>query len=117
MYLIPCEIRRRCNLCDTTARAIRVRPRFSNCGTCTPRGTRTTADNLLRLFIDRLRNTEFYSLQVDECTDIAVQANLLVYVGYTYGGSICEGFSFQALLQALEAFVRLLKDSKLADLL
>ena len=42
----------------------------------------------------RIQASEFYALQLDESTDVACLAQLLVYVLYVYGGSIKENILF-----------------------
>ena len=44
-------------------------------------------------FLERLKQT-YIAIQLDESTDIAGQAQLLVYVRYCWGGEIIEDFMF-----------------------
>ena len=41
-----------------------------------------------------IQASEFYALQLDESTDVAGLAQLLVYVRYIYGGSTKEDILF-----------------------
>ena len=50
--------------------------------------------NILATLISRMKNSEFYSLQVDESTDVANLANLLVYIRYLFEGTVKEDFLF-----------------------
>lgn len=52
-----------------------------------------SADVLSQLLC-RIHASEFYALQLDESTDVAGLAQLLVYVRYIYGGSIHEDILF-----------------------
>ena len=42
----------------------------------------------------RIQASELYALQLDESTDVAGLAQLLVYVCYVYGGSVKEDILF-----------------------
>ena len=53
----------------------------------------TTGDVLKQLLL-HIQAIEFYALQLDESTDVAGQAQLLVYVRYVYRGSIKEDILF-----------------------
>lgn len=50
--------------------------------------------DVLRQLLCRIHASEFYALQLDESTDVAGLAQLLVYVRYIYGGSIHEDILF-----------------------
>ena len=54
----------------------------------------TMSENILATLISRVKNSEFYSLQVDESTDVANLANLLVYIRYLLEGTVKEDFLF-----------------------
>lgn len=52
------------------------------------------SEDILAVILSRVKKSEFYSLQVDESTDVANLANLLLYVRYLFEGSVQEEFLF-----------------------
>ena len=52
------------------------------------------AGDVLQQLLLRIQDSEFYALQLDESTDVAGMAQLLVYVRYVYEGSIKEDILF-----------------------
>ena len=52
------------------------------------------AEDVLKQLLLHIQASEFYVLQLDESTDVAGLAQLLVYVRYVYGGSIKEDILF-----------------------
>ena len=52
------------------------------------------AEDVLKQLLLRIQASEFYALQLDESTEVAGLAQLLVYVRYVYGGSIKEDILF-----------------------
>ena len=48
----------------------------------------------LNILIDRIARSQYYSIQLDETTDVADLANLLVYFRYEYDGASHEDFTF-----------------------
>jgi hypothetical protein len=52
------------------------------------------AGDVLKPLLLRLKASEFYASQLEESTDVAGLAQLLVYVRYVYGGSINGGILF-----------------------
>ena len=52
------------------------------------------AGDVLKQLLHRIQASELYALQLDESTDMAGLAQLLVYVRYIYGGSIKEDIIF-----------------------
>jgi hypothetical protein len=50
------------------------------------------AKNIEETHIHRIQNSQFFSLQVDESTDIADDTNLMCFVRYDFKGSIQEDF-------------------------
>ncbi|XP_056092494.1 zinc finger BED domain-containing protein 5-like [Rhinichthys klamathensis goyatoka] len=52
------------------------------------------AEDILATLVSRVKKSEFYSLQVDESTDVANLANLLLYVRYHFEGTVQEDFLF-----------------------
>ena len=52
------------------------------------------AGDVLKQLLLCIQASEFYALQLDESTDVAGLAQLLVYVCYVYGGSIKEDTLF-----------------------
>ena len=50
----------------------------------------TMAEDIEIQLFERLKQSEYYALQMDESFDIANRANLLVYVRYIWEGSIEE---------------------------
>lgn len=42
------------------------------------------SEDILATLISRVKKSEFYSLQVDESTDVANLANLLLYIRYLF---------------------------------
>ncbi|XP_075325271.1 LOW QUALITY PROTEIN: zinc finger BED domain-containing protein 5-like [Odontesthes bonariensis] len=56
------------------------------------RRIRSMSEDVLETLIQRIKNSRFYSLQLDETTDVADLANLLVCVRYEYKGAAHEDF-------------------------
>ena len=52
------------------------------------------AGDVLKQLLLRIQASELYALQLDESTDVAGLAQLLVYVRYVYGWSIKEDILF-----------------------
>ena len=52
------------------------------------------AGDALKQLLPGIQASEFYALQLDESTDIADLAHLLVYVRYVHGGSIKKDILF-----------------------
>ena len=52
------------------------------------------AENLYDQLMTRLRQSQFFSLQLDESTDIGNKANLLCFVRYMYAGGVHDEFLF-----------------------
>ena len=52
------------------------------------------ADDVKNILIERIKRSRYYSIQLDETTDVANLANLLVYVRYEYDGAFHEDFLF-----------------------
>jgi hypothetical protein len=52
------------------------------------------AGDVLKQLLLCIQPSELYALQLDESTDVAGLAQLLVYVSYVYGGSIKEDILF-----------------------
>ena len=52
------------------------------------------AGDVLKQLLLHIQASEFYALQLDESTDVAGLAQLLVYLRYVYGGSIKEDILF-----------------------
>ncbi|KAI2646868.1 Zinc finger BED domain-containing protein 5 [Labeo rohita] len=50
--------------------------------------------DILSQLISRIKKSEFFSLQVDESTDVANLSNLLVYVRYLFENTVHEDFLF-----------------------
>uniref|UniRef100_A0A9J8C488 Uncharacterized protein n=1 Tax=Cyprinus carpio carpio TaxID=630221 RepID=A0A9J8C488_CYPCA len=50
--------------------------------------------DIFNQLISRIKNSEFFSLQIDESTDVANLANLLVYVRYLFENTVHEDFLF-----------------------
>lgn len=50
--------------------------------------------DILSQLINRTKNSEFFSLQVDESTNVANLSNLLVYVHYLFENTVHEDFMF-----------------------
>ena len=44
------------------------------------------SEDILATLVSRVKKSEFYSLPLDECTDVANLANLLLYVRYLFEG-------------------------------
>jgi hypothetical protein len=53
-----------------------------------------TWQEILKQLLLLIQASEFYALQLDESTDVAGLAQLLVYVHYVYGRSIKEDILF-----------------------
>jgi hypothetical protein len=53
-----------------------------------------TAGNVLKQLLLRMQDSALHALQLDESTDVAGLAQLLVYVCYVYVGSIKEDILF-----------------------
>lgn len=54
----------------------------------------TMSEHILTTLVTRIKESEFYSLQVDESTDVANLANLLVYIHYLFEATVHEDFLF-----------------------
>ncbi|CAI5657525.1 unnamed protein product, partial [Oreochromis niloticus] len=52
------------------------------------------SENVLQQLLLRIRHSEFYAIQLDESTDVAGLAHLLVYVRYIHEGTIKEDMLF-----------------------
>ncbi|XP_039627331.1 zinc finger BED domain-containing protein 5-like [Polypterus senegalus] len=52
------------------------------------------ANDVQQTLVHRVKNSKFYSLQLDESTDIASQANLLMYVRYIWNEKVLEKLLF-----------------------
>ncbi len=52
------------------------------------------SEDILATLVSRVKKSEFYSLQVEESTDVANLANLLLYVRYLFEGTVHEDFLF-----------------------
>ena len=52
----------------------------------------TLSEDILATLVSRVKKSEFYSPQVDESTDVANLANLLVYVRCLFEGMVQEDF-------------------------
>jgi hypothetical protein len=53
------------------------------------------AGDIFKQLLLHIQASEFYVLQLDESTDVAGLAQLMVYVCYIYGGSIKEDILFR----------------------
>ena len=60
--------------------------------------TADLADNMEIQLVDQIKLAKYYSLQLDESTDIGNMAILMVYVRYEYEGKLKEEFFFSAAL-------------------
>ena len=56
------------------------------------------ADDVKNILIERIKKSRYFSIQLDETTDVADLANLLVYVRYEYDGASQEDFLFCQIL-------------------
>ena len=52
------------------------------------------AGDALKQLLPRIQASELYALQLDDTTDVADLAHLLVYVRYIHGGSIKKDILF-----------------------
>ncbi|XP_028664100.1 zinc finger BED domain-containing protein 5-like [Erpetoichthys calabaricus] len=52
------------------------------------------ANDVQQTLVHRVKNSKFYSLQLDESTDIASQANFLMYVRYIWNEKVLEELLF-----------------------
>nr|XP_022902365.1 zinc finger BED domain-containing protein 5-like [Onthophagus taurus] len=57
------------------------------------------AENAKTQLISKIKNSQFYSLQLDESKDVADNENLLVFIRYDCEDNICEDFLFCQPLQ------------------
>lgn len=74
------------------------------------------ADDVKKTLIERIKNSRYFAIQLDETTDVADLANLLVYVRYEYDGVAQEDFMFcksletittaEHIFQLLNAFIQ-----------
>ncbi len=76
------------------------------------------ADDVKNTLIERIKNSRYFAIQLDETTDVADLANLLVYVRYEYhhDGAAQEDFMFcqsletrtaaEHIFQVLDAFIQ-----------
>ena len=58
------------------------------------RRTKYMAGDVKNTLIERIKNSRYFAIQLDETTDVADLANLLVYVRYEYDGAAQEDFVF-----------------------
>lgn len=49
---------------------------------------------LKKILIERIKNSRYFAIQLDETTDVADLVNLLVYVRSEYDGAVQEDFMF-----------------------
>uniref|UniRef100_A0A671URU5 DUF4371 domain-containing protein n=1 Tax=Sparus aurata TaxID=8175 RepID=A0A671URU5_SPAAU len=73
------------------------------------------AESVEDQLVTRLRQSQFFSLQLDESTDIGNEANLLCFVRYIYAGGVHDDFLFcrslptnttgEAVFQSLNDFI------------
>ncbi|CAL9692667.1 unnamed protein product [Knipowitschia caucasica] len=73
------------------------------------------ADDVKNTLIERIKNSRYFAIQLDESTDVADLANLLVYVRYEYDGAAQEDILFcqsletrttaEHIFQLLNAFI------------
>ncbi|XP_026508959.1 zinc finger BED domain-containing protein 5-like [Terrapene carolina triunguis] len=75
------------------------------------------AENVLSQLVNRVRNSDYYSLQLDKSTDLDSLAKLLVYVRYMYESTIHEDFLFCHSLstQTTEEEIFLLLDNFMSE--
>ncbi|XP_033960793.2 zinc finger BED domain-containing protein 5-like [Pseudochaenichthys georgianus] len=52
------------------------------------------AEDVKNTLIERIKSSSYYSIQLDETTDVADLANLMVYVRYEHDGAAQEDFLF-----------------------
>ncbi|KAJ4935391.1 hypothetical protein JOQ06_016927, partial [Pogonophryne albipinna] len=74
------------------------------------------AEDVKNTLIERIKSSSYYSIQLDETTDVADLANLMVYVRYKHDGAAQEDFLFcqpletrttaEHIFQLLDAFVQ-----------
>ncbi|KAJ4945773.1 hypothetical protein JOQ06_023451 [Pogonophryne albipinna] len=74
------------------------------------------AEDVKNTLIERIKSSSYYSIQLDETTDVADLANLMVYVRYEHDGAAQEDFLFcqpletrttaEHIFQLLDAFVQ-----------
>ncbi|KAI4818337.1 hypothetical protein KUCAC02_011681 [Chaenocephalus aceratus] len=74
------------------------------------------ADDVKNTLIERIKSSSYYSIQLDETTDVADLANVMVYVRYEHDGAAQEDFLFcqpletrttaEHIFQLLDAFVQ-----------
>ncbi|KAJ8333633.1 hypothetical protein SKAU_G00416410 [Synaphobranchus kaupii] len=74
------------------------------------------ADDIKKTLIERIKIERYYSIQLDETTDVADLANFMVYVRYEHDGAAQEDFLFcqpletrttaEHIFQLLDAFVQ-----------
>ncbi|KAK1897528.1 Zinc finger BED domain containing protein 5 [Dissostichus eleginoides] len=74
------------------------------------------AEDVKKTLIERIKSSSYYSIQLDETTDVADLANLMVYVRYEHDGAAQEEFLFcqppetrttaELIFQLLDAFVQ-----------
>ncbi len=60
----------------------------------TQSSSKSVAENVENQLMTRLRHSQFFSLQLDESTDIGKMSNLLCFVRYTYAGRVYDEFLF-----------------------
>ncbi|KAJ4925496.1 hypothetical protein JOQ06_018226 [Pogonophryne albipinna] len=74
------------------------------------------AEDVKNTLIERIKSSSYYSIQLDDTTDVADLANLMVYVRYEHDGAAQEDFLFcqpletrttaEHIFQLLDAFVQ-----------
>ncbi|CAG5047480.1 unnamed protein product [Parnassius apollo] len=52
------------------------------------------ADDIKIQLIDRVKGSPYYAIQLDESTDVANVAQLLIFIRYRYENDICEDLFF-----------------------
>lgn len=52
------------------------------------------ADDIKIQLIDRVKGSPYYAIQLDESTDVANVAQLLIFIRYRYENDICEDLLF-----------------------
>lgn len=79
------------------------------------------ADDIKIQLIDRVKGSPYYAIQLDESTDVANVAQLLIFIRYRYENDICEDLLFcqglegrttgEAIFNAVNTFLNSMTES------
>lgn len=91
VYLLVAKDLVNCMFGEKAAKQLDMIPLSNNTVACC---IGSMSSNILCKLVSRVKESEFCSLQIEELTDIANMANLLVYVHFLYKGTVHKEFLF-----------------------